>query len=99
MKNLPPGLYQTCKFLNNEQKLTNDSVRKEQIVDFKKRQIFFLFFFFQKKERVIISVLNFFLPIFPLRFCHYFEQFTNNGFLDWYSERLCFTLFHNVSIL
>ena len=28
----------------------------------------------------------------------YFEQFTNNGFLDWYYERLCVTLFHDVPI-
>ena len=28
---------------------------------------------------------------------HCFEQFTNNGFLDWYYERLCFTLFHDFS--
>ena len=41
-------------FFNNEQKHTNDSVRKEQIVDFKET----------KKEVVIISVLNFFLPKF-----------------------------------
>ena len=44
-------------YFNNEQKHTNDSVRKEQIVDFKKRQ---------RKKGIIISVLNFFLPIFPL---------------------------------
>ena len=46
------------KYFNNEQKQTNDSVRKE-LVDFKKRR---------KKEGVIISVLNFFLPISPLWF-------------------------------
>ena len=67
MKNLPPGLYQTCKFLNNEQKLTNDSVRKEQIVDFKKRQIFFLFFFFSKKRKSNYFCSKLFLANIPFK--------------------------------
>ena len=46
------------------QKHTNDSVRKEQIVDFKKRQ---------KRRSNYFSVLNFFLSIFPLWF-----SFLNN---------------------
>ena len=29
----------------------------------------------------------------------YFEQFTNNEFLDWHYERLCFTSFQDVPIL
>ena len=49
---------------NNKQEhiykwLANDSVRKEQIVDFEKRH----------REKVIISALNFFLPILFLCFC------------------------------
>ena len=47
------------KCFNNEQKHTNDSVRNEHIVDFKKET---------KKEGVVISVLNVFLPIFSLWF-------------------------------
>ena len=28
-----------------------------------------------------------------------FEQFANNGFLDWYYERFCFTFSHDIPIL
>ena len=45
-------------FFNEEKKHTNDLVRKEQTADFK----------ITNKEGEIISVLNFFLPIFPLWF-------------------------------
>ena len=83
-------------FFYNKQKHANELVRKEQIVDFKKRQ----------KEGVIISVLNFFLPIFPL-WCSILNNLIIMDWYDWYCERLndwyyerlWFTLFHNVPIL
>ena len=50
------------------------------------------------KERSNYFCCELFLANIPFM-VQYFEQFTNNGFLDSCYERPCFTLFHDVPIL
>ena len=68
----------------NKQKHVNDLARKE-LVDFKKKQRRSNYFC----SKLFLANISFMFSILN----------TLNGSLDWYDERLCFTLFRDVPIL